>query len=273
MIGTSSFLRTVKHFTLTTLAIACLTACGAGNAAPAPNKELDQVKKLVATKLTKVKVNAVSATPVAGVYEVVFNDENIVYVDSKVEHLFQGELISLKDKESLTANHQEALSKAAEEKRAKARVDVVKSFPIDQAIRVEKGNGKRVMYVFSDPDCPFCYKLEETLKEIDNVTVYTFLFPLAQLHPDAPRKSALIWCASDRAAAWQKWMDQPMESWRAMKNLPDNKGTCDTPIQKIQELGNRLGVQGTPAIFFPDGTLMPGAYPKEEIEKELAKQK
>ncbi|WP_018149700.1 DsbC family protein [Leeia oryzae] len=272
MLANFSFFRGLTRFALTAVAVSLLTACGPGNAAALPGKDIEQVKKLLATKIPKAKVDSVSATPLAGIYEVVVDGENIFYVDAKVEYIFQGELISLKTKQSLTSAHFDELHKVTEARAAQERKNVAKAFPIESAIRVEKGNGKRVMYVFSDPDCPFCYRLEQTLKQIDNVTVYTFLFPLTQLHPDAARKAAMLWCAPDRAAAWTRWMDQPMQDWQARKGLPDNKGDCQTPLMDIAALGNRLGVQGTPAIFFPDGTMLPGAYPKEEIEKELNKQ-
>ena len=111
------------------------------------------------------------------------------------------------------------------------RVDVG-ALPLDMAIKKVKGNGARKMYVFSDADCPFCAKLEQELKNVDNVTIYTFLFPIDQLHPDAARKSRMIWCAPDRVKAWDAFYESGA--------LPDNAGDCDNPIAKTVELGAAL---------------------------------
>ena len=117
--------------------------------------------------------------------------------------------------------------------------------------------------VFSDPDCPFCKKLErESLSQLDNVTVYTFLYPLAQLHPDAPRKSRQIWCSGDRTASWLGFMRQG-------KALSGND-KCATPLAEVAALGERLGISGTPALVFPNGELVAGAIPLAEIERHLA---
>ena len=86
--------------------------------------------------------------------------------------------------------------------------------------------------MFSDADCPFCAKLENELKSVDNVTIYTFLFPIDQLHPDSARKSRIIWCSPDRVKAW--------DAFFASGTLPDNKGDCDNPIAKTDALGQKL---------------------------------
>jgi thiol:disulfide interchange protein DsbC len=134
--------------------------------------------------------------------------------------------------------------------------------PLDQAIKVVKGNGSRKLVVFSDPDCPFCKRLEQReLVNITDVTIYTFLFPLEQLHPDAANKSKAIWCSTDRAKAWTDWVIN--------SQLPKTTQTCDTPIDKIATLGRKLGVSSTPTLIFSDGKRMLGAYPAKEIEQAL----
>ena len=117
------------------------------------------------------------------------------------------------------------------------------------------------MYVFSDADCPFCHKLEEEMKAVDNVTVYTFLYPIDTLHPDAARKSRQIWCAADRTKAWDDFF--------ATGALPDNKGDCDNPVAKLAELGAKYRVNATPTVVFADGSIVPGAMPAQRIEQEL----
>src|SRR5262249_20796625 len=131
----------------------------------------------------------------------------------------------------------------------------------DLAIKKVKGNGARTLYVFSDADCPFCHKLEEELKTVDNVTIYTFLFPIDSLHPDAARKSKIIWCSEDRQKAWDDYF--------ATGALPDNKGDCDNPVAKTAELGAKFRVNATPTLVFADGSIVPGALPAQRLETEL----
>ncbi len=133
--------------------------------------------------------------------------------------------------------------------------------PLDLAFKKVKGNGERKLIVFSDVDCPFCAKLEQELKSIDNVTIYTFLYPIDQLHPDAARKSRLIWCAPDRQKAWDAFFETGA--------LPDNKGDCDNPVAKLAELGARYKVSATPTMMFADGSIVPGALPAQRLEAEL----
>ncbi|KZE33884.1 thiol:disulfide interchange protein DsbC [Crenobacter luteus] len=232
-----------------------LTACSAGSpsdarpASPSP----DAVKKAFAARFPNRPVQSVSATPLPGIYEVVLPGRQIMYTDAKVNYLFlDANLIDVQKRESLTEARMEALS----------RVDW-KSLPLADAVKEVRGNGARKLVVFSDPDCPFCKKLErETIARLDNVTVYTFLYPIAQLHPDAERKSRQIWCSADRAAAWTGLM----RDGRPLSGRDD----CATPLARLQKLGDSLGVNGTPALVFASGRLVAGAQPLEQVERWLA---
>jgi thiol:disulfide interchange protein DsbC len=116
--------------------------------------------------------------------------------------------------------------------------------------------------VFSDVDCPYCKRLEQhELTNIDNVTVYTFLYPIEQLHPDAANKSKLIWCASNRVKAWNDWIFN--------NQLPKTTGNCEVPLEKVGELARKVGVTSTPTLIFADGKRMLGAQPYKEIEKSM----
>src|SRR5262249_14204248 len=122
-------------------------------------------------------------------------------------------------------------------------------------------NGTRKLVVFSDADCPFCARLEKTLKDVDDVTIYTFLFPIDSLHPDAARKSSIIWCSPDRVKAWDEFFNSG--------KLPDNNGDCETPLAKTQALGQQLHFNATPTLVFADGSIVPGALPKDRLEAEM----
>ena len=133
---------------------------------------------------------------------------------------------------------------------------------MELAFKKVKGNGSRKLIVFSDADCPFCHRLENEMKNLDNVTIYTFLFPIDRLHPDAANKSRKIWCAPDKVKAW--------DAFFASGKLPDNAGDCDNPVEKTQALGNALKINATPTLVFADGTIVPGALQAAQIEKEMA---
>ncbi len=240
--------------------MAALAALALALAIPAPGLAADKpapltaeaagVKKAIEQKFPGAEVRGVVKTPYFGLYEVQF-DDRIVYTDAKAKYIVVGAVYDTETKTNLTEERQRKLN----------RVDVA-ALPFDMAIKKVKGTGERTLVVFSDADCPFCHKLEEELKSVDNVTIYTFLYPIDSLHPDAARKSRIIWCADDRAKAW--------DDYYATGALPNNKGDCDNPVAKLQELGAKYKVNATPTLVFADGSVVPGALPAQRLESELA---
>jgi len=209
------------------------------------------LKKALEIAYPKFKIESVIKTPYAGLYEV-FMGGQIVYTDEKLTFLIaEGRLVDPKTKKDVTGERLEELTK----------IDF-NSLPLDQAIKVVKGNGSRKLVVFSDVDCPFCKRLEQNeLTNIDNVTIYTFLYPIEQLHPDAANKSKSIWCAGNRVKAWQDWIFN--------NKLPASTGNCEVPLERVGELARKVGVTSTPTLIFADGKRMLGAQPHKEIEKYL----
>lgn len=209
------------------------------------------VKKAVEATYPKFKVESVTKTPYAGLYEV-FMGGQIIYTDEKMTFLIaEGRLVDPKTKKDITGERMEELTK----------IDF-SSLPLDQAIKVVKGNGSRKLVVFSDVDCPYCQRLEQNeLVNITDVTVYTFLYPIAQLHPDSAAKSKSIWCATNRVKAWQDWI--------LNNQLPKTTGNCEVPLEKIGALAKKLGVTSTPTLIFADGRRMLGAQPYKEIERSM----
>ena len=209
------------------------------------------VKKAVEAIYPKFKVESVTKTPYAGLYEV-FMGGQIIYTDEKMTFLIaEGRLVDTKTKKDITGERMEELTK----------IDFA-SLPLNQAIKVVKGNGSRKLVVFSDVDCPYCKRLEQNeLTNITDVTIYTFLYPIAQLHPDSANKSKSIWCASNRVKAWEDWI--------LNNQLPKTTGSCDVPLEKIGELARSIGVTSTPTLIFADGKRMLGAQPYKEIERAM----
>lgn len=209
------------------------------------------LKKAIEAAYPKFKVESVTKTPYPGLYEV-FMGGQIVYTDEKLNFLIaEGRLVDPKTKKDITGERLEELTK----------IDF-SSFPLNQAIKVVKGNGSRKLVVFSDVDCPFCKRLEQNeLANIDDVTVYTFLYPIESLHPDAANKSRSIWCAPNRVKAWNDWIFN--------NQLPSAAGKCDVPLERVGEMARKYGVTSTPTLFFADGKRMLGAQPHKEIERYL----
>ena len=207
------------------------------------------VKKLVLERLPELQVQSVKPAPMPGWYEI-FSGNRLFYVDEKADFIMVGSVVDAKTKRNLTEERIRDLMRV--------KFDIL---PFADAIKVVKGNGARKLAVFEDPDCPYCKKVEADLEKLDNYTLYVFLYPIEQLHPDSASKSQKVWCAKDRAKAWQDIM---------LKNqVPKNKGDCATPIARNIDLAGKLNINGTPALIFEDGRLIPGAIPAEQIEKGM----
>lgn len=208
------------------------------------------VKKLIEPRIGDgAKVDSVTKTPYSGLFEVRIGSD-IVYTDEKAQYLFVGRVLDAKTYQDYT----------------KARVDEISKIkfsdlPLASAMKTVKGNGKRVIAVFADPNCGYCKRFEQTLQGMDNVTVYTFLYNI--LSEDSAVKAKNIWCSADRVKTWEDWM---LNS-KAAAAAPAN---CTTPNEKVFELGRKLKITGTPTIFFADGTRVPGAIDAKGLESKFA---
>jgi thiol:disulfide interchange protein DsbC len=228
---------------LTLLATVLMTtACSAGES---------EIRKNIEARFPGAKVDSITKTPVSGIYEVVVDGDQVIYADGKADYVVVGEMLQTKDKKNLT---RERLDKLQEVK--------FDSLPLDQAIKIVKGAGSRKLAVFSDADCPYCRKLEPELAKLDNVTIYVYLYPLP-FHKDAARKSKAVWCSPDPVKAWEDLMLRNKE--------PENTKTdCPNPVDANLALGQKLRIQGTPAIIFANGKRLPGYVPADRIEQMLA---
>lgn len=207
------------------------------------------VKKLLEERLPELPVQGVKKAPAPGWYEV-FSGDKLFYVDEKADFVLVGSIIDARSKRNLTEERIRDLMRV--------KFDAL---PFEDAVKIVKGDGTRKVAVFEDPDCPFCKQVEANLAQLNNYTLYVFLYPIEQLHSDAVNKSKKVWCAKDRSKAWLDLM---------LKNqAPQNKGDCANPIARNIALAGQLRIGGTPAVIFEDGRLIPGAIPKEQIEKYM----
>lgn len=201
------------------------------------------IKKVFEDKL-KAKVERIGKSPIPGVYEVVA-DGQIFYADEKATYFIHGNLFEMKTMKNLTAEKKFSL------------------LPLDLAIKTVRGSGKNVLVTFEDPNCGYCKKLAKETAKLKDVTIYTFLY--AVLGDDSVAKSKAIWCAADRSKSWNDWMSNGTAPAPAAAK-------CDaTPtLEKVAELGQQLGIRGTPYLMFANGQQSPGYISGGEIEKRFA---
>ena len=208
-----------------------------------------QIKTEIQKKLgSNAKVRSVTPAPVSGLYEVLVGND-IFYTDSTGKYLIQGEIIELATGKNITEQRQADLNR-------------IKWTDLNQAnaFKVVRGNGTRQLAIFSDPNCGYCKRLEKSLQQLDNVTIYTYLIPI--LSADSIQKSKQIWCSSDPNKAYTDWMVYGV--------APSGKVDCSNPLDKNLTFAKTYGITGTPTLFFTDGSRFPGAVQIADIEKKFA---
>lgn len=205
------------------------------------------IKRTLESRLGGVKIEAVAKTPYLGLYEVRLDGE-ILYTDEKINYIFSGNIIDAKNMQNITEKRLRDLTAIKWE-----------NLPLDAAVKTVRGNGKRTLAVFSDPNCPYCKRFEKDLAKVDDLTIYTFLYPI--LSQDSHDKSRAVWCSADRSKAWSDLM---------LNGAVLTATRCDTPIEKTLALGRKYRVTGTPTLVFANGERVPGAISAEQVEKLLA---
>lgn len=208
------------------------------------------IRKALTQQFPGATISSVQKTAYSGLYEV-YLDGQLIYMDAKGQYVFSGDVIDLKSRTNLT---QARLNK----------LQAVKwdTLPLNNAMKTVKGKGERKLVVFSDVDCPYCRKFEAELAKVDNITVYTFLYPIEGLHPKAVQTSKQIWCAPDRNKAWDEYITRG--------TVPANDGKCANPVDATIALGTKLKVSGTPTLVFANGVRVPGMVPAAQLERLLA---
>ncbi|MFA6904148.1 MAG: DsbC family protein [Gallionellaceae bacterium] len=205
-----------------------------------------EIKNTLQKKVPQIgQINQVVKSPVPGLYEVITQD-HLFYTDDKGQFLIDGAVYDLQSMRNITA----------ERSRKLFALDF-NQLPLDLAVKQVRGKGERKLAIFTDPNCGFCKKLEKELRQIDNVTIYQFMYPL---FPGSEEKTRAVWCSKDRSKAWDSLMQD---------GITPPAGTCDTPTEKVMALGRQLKVNGTPALIFADGIINPGYLPAAELEKAL----
>jgi thiol:disulfide interchange protein DsbC len=212
-----------------------------------------KIRSVVEAALGGARVEGVQPSAVPGLYEVRYQARGgpqILYTDAEANYIFQGSLYDTRRRENLT-----------EERLSKLTAIRFESLPLDLAVKVRRGNGRRVLAMFSDPYCPACRQFEQTLAQIDDITIYYFMYPV--IRPELAAHSRAVWCSADRAKAWLEL------AARAKAQVPAGKADCATPIERVLELGRSLGVNSTPTLFFTTGERARGGLHAADLRAKL----
>jgi thiol:disulfide interchange protein DsbC len=242
---------------LTLAALFALQAMTAAAAPPAPPDPAERAfRNMLMQRYPHTQFGDIQQTPMPGIWEV-WMGANVAYVTDEGRHFIFGHLYDMQTQADLTAAKKELI--ASRKDAIRPRISFV-DLPLADAIKTVRGSGRRKLAVFSDPHCGYCRVLEGQLSKLDNVTVYTFLYPIDSIHPQATADAEAIWCAKDRAAAWSAYMRRT--------TLPQVVN-CASPIERNIQLATGAGVTGTPFIFFDNGKSAAGALDSAELERHL----
>jgi thiol:disulfide interchange protein DsbC len=229
-------------------AFICSTSLAAGD--DIPPATVAAIRATLHERVPELEIQGLHKSPLPGLYELDTGQE-LLYTNEDASIIFTGRLIDTRNRIDLTAQRWSDLT----------AIDF-NTLPFDEAIKTVRGDGSRKIAVFADPLCPYCRQLEQEMQGINNVTIYTFLYPLESIHPGASEKSVHIWCSKSPSEAWTKWMLQRTE--------PGNTRCAGAPIDKLQTLGRKIHIDSTPTLYTADGKATRGALKHNEIEQLLA---
>ena len=212
-----------------------------------------EIRQALKTRFPQIRIDGIQPAPMPGLFEVRFQTRDgpqLLYTDGNANFFFvEGSIIDVKSGRNLT-----------EERLLKLSAIEFSALPLDLAVKIQRGNGKRVLAMFTDPYCPYCRRLEQSLLQIDDITIYVFMYPV--IRPDYADHSRAVWCSPDRAKAWLEL------AANETPRVPAGGANCANPVDKVIELGKALRVTGTPTLYFANGERAGGGM---EIGKLRAK--
>lgn len=218
---------------------------------PQASNPIEIIKSNLKTNLPDLKVEQVNPTAIPNLYEVV-SGRKIFYVDSTGRYAILGNMVDLTNKQSITEARVKQLS-----------VVDFRSLPLNIALKQTIGTGERKIAIFTDPDCPFCKRLEtDTIPKLKNVTIYYFLFPLTSIHANAAIDSKKILCSENPDRAYLQWMTD--------SKALGNKTECANAkvLTQMQEVGKKvIQVEATPTIVLENGNIVAGLVPADYLGK------
>ncbi|PWV59288.1 DsbC family protein [Plasticicumulans acidivorans] len=196
------------------------------------------------------KPDSVQPSSIPGLYEVVIGSQ-LFYLSADGRFAMRGDIIDLDTQQNLTEARSNGL-----------RAKVVNAVPeSDMIVYTPEGKTRHTITVFTDIDCPYCSKLHSEMDRYlrAGIKVRYLAYPRSGLAGESYRKAVNVWCAADRKTA--------MTQAKAGQKLP--AANCDNPVAREFNLGNQIGVQGTPAIVLESGEMVPGYVPAEKLAQLL----
>ncbi|HSP32617.1 MAG TPA: DsbC family protein [Halomonas sp.] len=232
-----------------------LTLLVAGSLLPAAaHADADQLAESLSVNGQKMPVEAVTETPMDGIYHVRLESGESFYSNTDGSHFLVGDLYE---------NADDGLVNLTEQEQNQERADALAAVP-DSELVIFRGadEPKATVTVFTDPSCPYCARLHDTIPELNErgIAVHYMAFPRAGMDSAAATTLQQVWCSDNRSEA----MTQAKEGQSI-----SSAANCDNPVAGQYDLGKALGVQGTPAIILPDGQLVPGFVPPERLTAML----
>jgi thiol:disulfide interchange protein DsbC len=210
-----------------------------------------RIRKVIEAKTGGARIESIKPAKLLGLYEVVIHGQDgpqIIYTDANATAIVLGSLYDVKHDRNLT-----------EERMNKLLAVKFDSLPLQDAVKIHRGSGRRVLVMFADPYCPACQKFEQELARVGDITIYVFMYPV--IHPELARDSKAIWCSPDRAKAW---LDLALRGKR-----PSADADCPNPIKSNLILGHQLGVNSTPTLFLADGERLRGGLSSAHLAATL----
>ena len=212
------------------------------------------IRKALEPKLNGARIEGVVPAPIQGLWEVRVRDSEggmqILYTDAAAGNIIVGSIIDARSNRNLT-----------EERMRKLTAIDFGTLPLDHAVKIQRGNGKRVLAMFSDPYCPACRQFEGQLAKLDDITIYVFMYPV--IRPENAEHSRMVWCSEDRARAWLDLAAAPRPK------VPEPKGSCSSPVEQNLALGRKLGVNSTPTLFLVNGERFTGGLNAPDLRDVL----
>ncbi|WP_438970133.1 DsbC family protein [Methylophaga sp.] len=211
--------------------------------------DADKLKQQLEKTLPEVKIDSLREVDNTGFFEAVINGE-IIYFSADGRYALQGDLVSLESRTNLT-----------EQRKVSLRKDILNSLDEEDMIIFEPEKTEHTLTVFTDIDCVYCRKMHSEIQQYmdQGIRIRYMAYPRGGIDSESYDEAVTVWCAQDRRDAMT----------RAKQGEELEANTCDNPVKAEFEIGRKMGVQGTPALFMESGQMLPGYVPAERLKEIL----
>lgn len=234
------------------VALFCCSAT-VSNAGEVSEQVEKDIRSQLGASLPALNITSIEETPFSGLFEVSSTSDQPLLVSADGKYIIAGEVYQL-DGHNIT--------NLTEQKREVDRAETMASIPEGEKLSfIPKGETKATITVFTDIDCGYCRKLHQEVPKLNamGIRVDYLGYPRAGVGSNSYNKLVSAWCSDD-----------PMDAMTKAKNgtvIPTKN--CENPIARHLQLGQRVGVNGTPAIVLDSGKLLPGYAPADALAKQL----